>query len=91
MLALRTACSRIPNPPVMCGHDTAEANGVVDRPVEDRNDVGETATVPAGSLHFRRNDTDDEVHAIEFYQPALQMQQFFEVLEAPVPDSDSPF
>lgn len=41
---------------------------------------GETATVPAGAFHFQRNDTAGEVHAIERYRPALQMQQFFEVL-----------
>jgi quercetin dioxygenase-like cupin family protein len=42
--------------------------------------AGETVTIPAGVLHFQRNDTDEEVHAIEEYRPALQMQEFFEVL-----------
>jgi quercetin dioxygenase-like cupin family protein len=41
---------------------------------------GETVIIPAGVLHFQRNDTDDDVHAIEEYRPALQMQEFFEVL-----------
>ena len=39
-----------------------------------------TATVPAGAFHFQRNDTDQELDAVEQYRPALQMQQFFEVL-----------
>lgn len=42
--------------------------------------AGESATVPAGAFHFQRNDTDLELHAVEQYRPALQMQQFFEVL-----------
>jgi len=42
--------------------------------------AGETVIIPAGVLHFQRNDTDVEVHAIEEYRPALQMQEFFEVL-----------
>jgi quercetin dioxygenase-like cupin family protein len=42
--------------------------------------AGETVKIPAGVLHFQRNDTDDEVYAIEEYRPALQMQEFFEVL-----------
>ena len=43
-------------------------------------EAGETATIPAGARHFQRNDTDAGVHAVEQYRPALQMQQFFEVL-----------
>ncbi len=31
-------------------------------------------------FHFQRNDFEDEVHAVEQYRPALQMQEFFEVL-----------
>jgi quercetin dioxygenase-like cupin family protein len=42
--------------------------------------AGETAVIAAGVLHFQRNDTDDSVAAIEEYRPALQMQEFFEVL-----------
>jgi hypothetical protein len=30
--------------------------------------------------HFQRNDTEEEVHAIEEYGPAFRMEQFFEVL-----------
>lgn len=48
--------------------------------VDQEIEAGETATIPAGVLHFQRNDTGDEVHAIEEYRPALQMQEFFEVL-----------
>lgn len=42
--------------------------------------AGESATIPAGTYHFQRNDTEEELHAVEQYRPALQMQQFFEVL-----------
>ena len=38
------------------------------------------AIIPAGVTHFQRNDTEEEVHAVEEYRPALQMQEFFEVL-----------
>lgn len=48
--------------------------------VDKKVDAGETVTIPAGVPHFQRNDTGDEVHAIEEYRPALQMQEFFEVL-----------
>lgn len=40
----------------------------------------ESVTIPAGVQHFQRNDTDKEVHAIEEYRPALQMDEFFRVL-----------
>jgi quercetin dioxygenase-like cupin family protein len=60
---------------VMSGTLTCTLDGV-DRDIK----AGETVTIPAGVLHFQRNDTDDEVHAIEEYRPALQMQEFFEVL-----------
>lgn len=36
--------------------------------------------IPAGAFHFQSNDSEDEVHAVEQYRPALQMQEFFEVL-----------
>jgi quercetin dioxygenase-like cupin family protein len=42
--------------------------------------AGEEAIIPAGVVHFQRNDTNEEVHAVEGYRPALQMQEFFEVL-----------
>ena len=42
--------------------------------------AGSEAVIPAGANHFQRNDTEEEVHAIEEYRPALQMQEFFEVL-----------
>ena len=42
--------------------------------------AGETVTIPAGAMHFQRNDSEEAVHAIEEYRPALQMQEFFEVL-----------
>jgi len=48
--------------------------------VEKRIGAGEEAVIPPGVNHFQRNDTDAEVHAIEDYRPALQMQAFFEVL-----------
>ena len=60
---------------VISGTLTCTLDGV-DRDIK----AGETATIPAGVLHFQRNDTDDEVHAVEEYRPALQMQEFFEVL-----------
>lgn len=41
---------------------------------------GEEADIPAGVFHFQRNDTEEEVEAVEQYRPALQMQEFFEVL-----------
>ena len=48
--------------------------------VDQRIGAGETATIPPGVPHFQRNDTDEPVHAVEEYRPALEMQQFFEVL-----------
>jgi quercetin dioxygenase-like cupin family protein len=42
--------------------------------------AGTEAVIPAGVNHFQRNDTEHEVHAVEDYRPALQMQEFFEVL-----------
>ncbi len=60
---------------VVSGTLTCTLDGV-DREIK----AGETAIIPAGVLHFQRNDTDDEVYAIEEYRPALQMQEFFEVL-----------
>lgn len=48
--------------------------------VDEKVAAGQTATIPAGAAHFQRNDTDDDVEAIERYRPALQMQEFFEVL-----------
>ena len=42
--------------------------------------AGESMTIPAGAWHFQRNDTGEEVHAIEEYRPALQMEEFFQVL-----------
>jgi quercetin dioxygenase-like cupin family protein len=41
---------------------------------------GESVTIPAGAWHFQRNDTAEQVHAIEEYRPALQMEDFFRVL-----------
>jgi quercetin dioxygenase-like cupin family protein len=41
---------------------------------------GQEVSIPAGVDHFQRNDTEEEVHAVEGYRPALQMQEFFEVL-----------
>lgn len=48
--------------------------------VDNSIGAGEEAIIPAGVDHFQRNDSDEEVHAIEGYRPALQMQEFFEVL-----------
>lgn len=42
--------------------------------------AGERVAIPAGTFHFQRNDTDEKAHAIEEYRPALDMQDFFEVL-----------
>ena len=42
--------------------------------------AGEEAIIPAGVTHFQKNDSAEEVHAVEEYRPALQMQEFFEVL-----------
>jgi quercetin dioxygenase-like cupin family protein len=50
--------------------------GGVDNTIAD----GETLTIPAGVPHFQRNDTDKDIYATEEYRPALQMQEFFEVL-----------
>ncbi len=60
---------------VASGTLTCTVDGV-DRPIG----AGETATIPAGAWHFQRNDTEEAVHATERYRPALQMEQFFEVL-----------
>jgi quercetin dioxygenase-like cupin family protein len=48
--------------------------------VDRRIGAGEEAVIPPGVNHFQRNDTDEAIHAIEDYHPALQMQEFFEVL-----------
>ena len=50
--------------------------GGVDRTMR----AGDSVVIPPGVPHFQRNDTDEEVHAIEEYRPALRMQGFFEVL-----------
>lgn len=42
--------------------------------------AGEAAVIPAGVYHFQKNETEEEVEAAESYRPALQMQEFFEVL-----------
>ena len=42
--------------------------------------AGESMTIPAGAWHFQCNQTDAEVHAIEEYRPALEMEDFFRVL-----------
>ena len=47
---------------------------------DNRIAAGAELVIPAGINHFQRNDTEDEVHAVEEYRPALQMQEFFEVL-----------
>jgi quercetin dioxygenase-like cupin family protein len=60
---------------VRSGTLTCTVDGV-DRQVR----AGETLTIPPGAMHFQRNDSDEEVHALESYRPALQMQEFFEVL-----------
>ena len=48
--------------------------------VEKKLGMGQEVVIPAGVPHFQRNDTEEELHAIEEYRPALQMQEFFEVL-----------
>lgn len=48
--------------------------------VDHRIGAGQNATIPPGAWHFQRNDTKEEVHAVEDYRPALQIQEFFEVL-----------
>lgn len=60
---------------VEAGTLTCTVDGV-DRHVS----AGESLTIPAGAYHFQRNDTDQEVQAIEEYRPAKHMQEFFEVL-----------
>jgi quercetin dioxygenase-like cupin family protein len=42
--------------------------------------AGESMTIPAGAWHFQSNNTEEQVHAIEEYRPALQMEEFFQVL-----------
>ena len=48
--------------------------------VDQKVRAGEEVVIPAGVDHFQRNDAEEEVHAVEGYRPALQMQEFFEVL-----------
>lgn len=60
---------------VLSGTLTCTVNGK-DREIR----AGEQVVIPAGVLHFQRNDSDSVVHAVEQYRPALQMQEFFEVL-----------
>jgi len=48
--------------------------------VDKKIHAGEKTVIPAGAYHFQRNDSETEVHAVEQYRPALQMQEFFEVL-----------
>ena len=60
---------------VLSGTLTCTVNGV-DKEIH----AGEEVVIPAGALHFQRNDFEDEVNAVEQYRPALQMQEFFEVL-----------
>jgi len=60
---------------VLSGTLTCTLDGVV-----KRIGAGEETVIPAGVNHFQRNETDAAVDAIEGYRPALQMQQFFEVL-----------
>lgn len=60
---------------VLSGTLTCTVNGV-DKQIR----AGEKVVIPAGAFHFQRNDSEDEVHAVEEYRPALQMQEFFEVL-----------
>lgn len=60
---------------VNSGTLTCAINGV-DRRIRG----GETVKIPPGVWHFQRNDTGEEVYATEEYRPALQMEDFFEVL-----------
>lgn len=60
---------------VLSGTLTCTVNGV-DKKIR----VGEKVVIPVGAFHFQRNDSEEEVHAVEAYRPALQMQEFFEVL-----------
>ncbi|MCG8543262.1 MAG: cupin domain-containing protein [Alphaproteobacteria bacterium] len=60
---------------VLSGRLTCSLDGV-DKHVP----AGTEVIIPAGVNHFQRNDTDEEVHAVEEYRPALQMQEFFETL-----------
>lgn len=48
--------------------------------VDNKISAGEKVVIPAEAFHFQRNDSEDEVRAVEQYRPALQMQEFFEVL-----------
>jgi quercetin dioxygenase-like cupin family protein len=48
--------------------------------VEHAVHAGESTIIPAGAWHFQSNETEELVHAIEEYRPALQMEQFFQVL-----------
>jgi hypothetical protein len=42
--------------------------------------TGQSTTIPAGASHFQANHGEVPVETIEEYCPALQMQDFFEVL-----------
>ena len=60
---------------VLSGALTCTVNGV-----DNKIRAGDKVVIPAGAFHFQRNDSEEEVHAVEEYRPALQMQEFFEVL-----------
>jgi quercetin dioxygenase-like cupin family protein len=60
---------------VLSGTLTCSIDGV-----EHKIPAGERVVIPAGAFHFQRNDSEEAVHAVEEYRPALQMQEFFEVL-----------
>lgn len=60
---------------VLSGTLTCTVDGV-----DKKIHAGEMVVIPAGAFHFQRNDSETEVHAVEQYRPALQMQEFFEVL-----------
>lgn len=60
---------------VLSGTLTCTIDGV-DRKIP----AGEKVVIPPGTFHFQRNDSGEEVHAVEQYRPALRMQEFFEVL-----------
>lgn len=60
---------------VLTGTLTCTVNGL-----DKETHAGEEAVIPTGAFHFQRNDADVEVHAVEQYDPALQMQEFFKVL-----------
>ena len=60
---------------VLSGTLTCTVDGV-----DKRIHAGQKLVIPAGAFHFQRNESETEVHALEQYRPALQMQEFFEVL-----------